>query len=66
MLKSETVVGQPPVAGRGRGQIHLIVPREIQKLENMQILSSKGQVGFGAVGRGRGGEAGSVRGGRGG
>ena len=59
---------------RGRiAQIQLIVAREIQRLEKVQIwgtvtnkykLSSEGQVEFGAVGRGRGG--GSVRGGRGG
>ena len=54
-------------------QILLLLAREIQKLEKVQIqgtvtnkykLSSEGQVEFGAVGRGRG--AGSVRGGRGG
>ena len=54
-------------------QIQLILAREIQKLEKVQIrgtvtkkykLSSEGRVEFGAVGLGRG--AGSVRGGRGG
>ena len=54
-------------------QIQLILAREIQRLEKVQIrgtvtkkykLSSEGRVEFGAVGLGRG--AGSVRGGRGG
>ena len=58
---------------RGRiAQIQLIVAREIQRLEKVQIrgtvtnkykLSSEGRVEFGAVSRGRG--AGSVRGGGG-